>query len=137
MSSSTEGELESRVRSLTESLIQKQTMLESLSTEKNSLTLQLERLQVSCILYINKICLSACLSVIYWYHVIVSVVRRHLVSWQKLKYYLWNLITRFETTIPGGMVNRKRATNKGFLVSGQFISSVREVIEHKCLDFRN
>ncbi|CAG2191974.1 Golgin subfamily A member 5 [Mytilus edulis] len=45
MSSSTEGELESRVRSLTESLIQKQTMLESLSTEKNSLTLQLERLQ--------------------------------------------------------------------------------------------
>lgn len=44
MSSSTEGELESRVRSLTESLIQKQTMLESLSTEKNSLTLQLERL---------------------------------------------------------------------------------------------
>jgi hypothetical protein len=46
MSSSTEGELESRVRSLTESLIQKQTMLESLSTEKNSLTLQLERLDV-------------------------------------------------------------------------------------------
>lgn len=45
MSSSTEGELESRVRSLTESLIQKQTMLESLSTEKNSLTVQLERLQ--------------------------------------------------------------------------------------------
>lgn len=46
MSTSTEGELESRVRSLTESLIQKQTMLESLSTEKNSLSLQLERLEV-------------------------------------------------------------------------------------------
>lgn len=45
MSSSTEGELESRVRSLTESLIQKQTVLESLSTEKNSLSLQLERLE--------------------------------------------------------------------------------------------
>ncbi|KAJ8308640.1 hypothetical protein KUTeg_013514 [Tegillarca granosa] len=44
LNSTTESELESRVRSLTESLIQKQTMLESLSTEKNSLTLQLERL---------------------------------------------------------------------------------------------
>jgi hypothetical protein len=46
MSSSTEGELESRVRSLTESLIQTQTMLESLRTEKNSFTLQMERLDV-------------------------------------------------------------------------------------------
>ncbi|XP_005099211.1 golgin subfamily A member 5 [Aplysia californica] len=45
MSSSTEGELESRVRSLTESLIQKQTVLEALSTEKNSLVLQLERME--------------------------------------------------------------------------------------------
>ncbi|XP_076464926.1 golgin subfamily A member 5-like [Babylonia areolata] len=44
ISSTSESELESRVRSLTESLIQKQTMLEALSTEKNSLTLQLERL---------------------------------------------------------------------------------------------
>ncbi|KAL5009113.1 hypothetical protein ScPMuIL_014694 [Solemya velum] len=44
MSSTTESELESRVRALTESLIQKQTMLEALSTEKNSLGLQLERL---------------------------------------------------------------------------------------------
>lgn len=43
-SSTSESELESRVRSLTESLIHKQTMLEALSTEKNSLTLQLERL---------------------------------------------------------------------------------------------
>jgi len=46
MSSSTENELESRVRSLTESLIQKQTMLEALSTDKHSLSLQLERLEV-------------------------------------------------------------------------------------------
>ena len=46
MSSSTEGELENRVRSLTESLIQKQTVLEALSTEKNSLVLQLERTEV-------------------------------------------------------------------------------------------
>ncbi|XP_053376956.1 golgin subfamily A member 5-like isoform X2 [Mercenaria mercenaria] len=44
MSSTTESELESRVRELTESLIQKQTMVEALSTEKNSLGLQLERL---------------------------------------------------------------------------------------------
>lgn len=44
MSSTTEYELESRVRELTESLIQKQTMVEALSTEKNSLGLQLERL---------------------------------------------------------------------------------------------
>lgn len=47
MSSSTESELESRLRSLTESLIQKQTVLEALSTEKNSLVLQLERMEVS------------------------------------------------------------------------------------------
>ncbi|XP_050405354.1 golgin subfamily A member 5 [Patella vulgata] len=45
LSSVTESELESRVRALTESLIQKQTVLESLSTEKNSLSLQLERLE--------------------------------------------------------------------------------------------
>ncbi|KAL3873305.1 hypothetical protein ACJMK2_036441 [Sinanodonta woodiana] len=45
MSSTTEYELESRVRALTESLIQKQTIVEALSTEKNSLTLQLERLE--------------------------------------------------------------------------------------------
>ncbi|XP_074650631.1 golgin subfamily A member 5-like [Tubulanus polymorphus] len=41
-----QAELESRLHSLTESLIQKQTMLEALSTEKNSLGLQLERLQL-------------------------------------------------------------------------------------------
>lgn len=45
MSSSTEHELESRVRALTESLIQKQTILEALGTEKNSLVLQLERME--------------------------------------------------------------------------------------------
>lgn len=44
LSSTSESELESRVRMLTESLIQKQTTLEALSTENNSLTLQLERL---------------------------------------------------------------------------------------------
>lgn len=44
MSSATEIELESRVKELTESLIQKQTTVETLSTEKNSLGLQLERL---------------------------------------------------------------------------------------------
>ena len=46
MSSSSQVELENRLHSLTESLIQKQTMLEALSTEKNSLVLQLERLEV-------------------------------------------------------------------------------------------
>lgn len=46
MSSSTENELEARVKTLTESLIQKQTTLETLSTQKNSLALQLERLEV-------------------------------------------------------------------------------------------
>nr|XP_054758697.1 golgin subfamily A member 5-like [Lytechinus pictus] len=45
LSSSSESELEGRLHSLTESLIQKQTMLETLSSEKNSLGLQLERLQ--------------------------------------------------------------------------------------------
>lgn len=38
-------ELENRLHSLTESLIQKQTTLEALSTEKNSLVLQLERME--------------------------------------------------------------------------------------------
>lgn len=38
--------MEARVKTLTESLIQKQTTLETLSTQKNSLALQLERLEV-------------------------------------------------------------------------------------------
>jgi len=46
MNASNQEELENRLRALTESLIQKQTTLESLSTEKNSLLLQLERMEV-------------------------------------------------------------------------------------------
>ena len=38
-------ELESRLHQLTETLIQKQTMLEALGTEKSSLAFQLERLE--------------------------------------------------------------------------------------------
>ncbi|XP_077996427.1 golgin subfamily A member 5-like isoform X2 [Glandiceps talaboti] len=45
MSTTTQSELENRLHALTESLIQKQTMLEALSTEKNSLVVQLERLE--------------------------------------------------------------------------------------------
>ncbi|KXJ05641.1 golgin subfamily A member 5, partial [Exaiptasia diaphana] len=45
LTSTSEAELENRVRALTENLIQKQTMIEALSTEKNSLVLQLERLE--------------------------------------------------------------------------------------------
>lgn len=45
LSGSSHDELESRLHSLTESLIQKQTILEALSTEKNSLVLQLERME--------------------------------------------------------------------------------------------
>lgn len=45
LTSTTEEELENRVRALTENLIQKQTLIEGLSTEKNSLVLQLERLE--------------------------------------------------------------------------------------------
>ena len=43
LSTATETELETRLHHLTENLIQKQTLVESLSTEKNSLKLQLER----------------------------------------------------------------------------------------------
>ena len=43
LSTATESELETRLHHLTENLIQKQTLVESLSTEKNSLKLQLER----------------------------------------------------------------------------------------------
>ena len=46
MSTSSQAELENRLHTLTESLIQKQTRLEALSTEKNSLSLQLERMEV-------------------------------------------------------------------------------------------
>ncbi|XP_054988938.1 golgin subfamily A member 5 [Sorex araneus] len=45
LSSSSQAELENRLHQLTETLIQKQTVLESLSTEKNSLVYQLERLE--------------------------------------------------------------------------------------------
>ncbi|XP_051504454.1 golgin subfamily A member 5 [Myxocyprinus asiaticus] len=45
LSSSSQAELEGRLHQLTETLIQKQTMLEALSTEKNSLVFQLERLE--------------------------------------------------------------------------------------------
>ncbi|XP_013406597.1 golgin subfamily A member 5 isoform X2 [Lingula anatina] len=45
LSSTSESELEGRLHALTESLIQKQTMIEALSTEKNSLVLQLERME--------------------------------------------------------------------------------------------
>ncbi|KAL8169024.1 UNVERIFIED_CONTAM: Golgin subfamily A member 5 [Gekko kuhli] len=45
LSSSSQSELENRLHQLTETLIQKQTMLESLSTEKNSLVYQLERME--------------------------------------------------------------------------------------------
>ncbi|XP_004635213.1 golgin subfamily A member 5 [Octodon degus] len=45
LSNSSQSELESQLHQLTETLIQKQTMLESLSTEKNSLVFQLERLE--------------------------------------------------------------------------------------------
>ena len=41
-----ESELEDRLRQLTETVIQKQSTIETLSTEKNSVVLQLERLQV-------------------------------------------------------------------------------------------
>jgi len=44
---SSQEELENRIRTLTDSLIHKQTVVEALSTEKNSLNLQLERLEVS------------------------------------------------------------------------------------------
>ncbi|KAJ7365414.1 Golgin sub A member 5 [Desmophyllum pertusum] len=45
LTSTSEEELGNRVRALTENLIQKQTLIEALSTEKNSLVLQLERLE--------------------------------------------------------------------------------------------
>lgn len=45
LTSTSEEELGNRVKALTENLIQKQTLIEALSTEKNSLVLQLERLE--------------------------------------------------------------------------------------------
>jgi hypothetical protein len=60
MSSSSQQELENRLRMLTESLIEKQTMLESLSTEKNSLGLQLERMEVSKVFLLSLLLLFPC-----------------------------------------------------------------------------
>ena len=54
---SSQTELEARVRSLTENLIQKQTVVETLTTEKTSLTLQLDRAQVGTYLSIDAFCL--------------------------------------------------------------------------------
>ena len=48
LSTASESELETRLHHLTENLIQKQTLVESLSTEKNSLKLQLERSEQQC-----------------------------------------------------------------------------------------
>ncbi|ESO05396.1 hypothetical protein HELRODRAFT_171791 [Helobdella robusta] len=48
LNATSQEELENRLHHLTESLIQKQTAVESLSTEKNSLLLQLERLEKQC-----------------------------------------------------------------------------------------
>ncbi|MBN3309659.1 GOGA5 protein, partial [Amia calva] len=45
LSSSSQAELENRLHQLTETLIQKQTVLEALGTEKSSLVFQLERLE--------------------------------------------------------------------------------------------
>ncbi|TRY86810.1 hypothetical protein DNTS_020531 [Danionella cerebrum] len=45
LSNNSQAELEGRLHQLTETLIQKQTMLEALGTEKNSLVFQLERLE--------------------------------------------------------------------------------------------
>ena len=43
MTKSSDSELEKRLRSLTETLIKKQTTIEALSSDKSSLTLELER----------------------------------------------------------------------------------------------
>jgi len=48
LSTASESELETRLHHLTENLIQKQTLVESLSTERNSLKLQLERTDQQC-----------------------------------------------------------------------------------------
>lgn len=48
LNTTSESELESRLHSLTENLIQKQTLIESLTTEKSSLKVQLERAERSC-----------------------------------------------------------------------------------------
>ena len=57
MGTTTEKELENRLHLLTENLIQKQTLIEALQSEKHSIFLQLERSEV--ILFItNKIILT-------------------------------------------------------------------------------
>ena len=47
LSSTTEKELENRLHLLTENLIQKQTLIEALQSEKHSIFLQLERSEVN------------------------------------------------------------------------------------------
>ena len=50
LNASSQEELENRLHSLTETLIQKQAMIEALSTEKSSLGLQLERVEVTSLI---------------------------------------------------------------------------------------
>lgn len=47
MSTTSEKELENRLHLLTENLIQKQTLIEALQSEKHSIFLQLERTEVN------------------------------------------------------------------------------------------
>ena len=53
VNASSQEELENRLHALTETLIQKQTMIEALSTEKSSLGLQLERVEVTYLIQIK------------------------------------------------------------------------------------
>ena len=55
-----ESELESRLRQLTEAVIQKQSLVETLSAEKSSLLLQLERMEVFlvCVFFFETLSLN-------------------------------------------------------------------------------
>lgn len=54
MHSHSDNEMETRIRSLTENLIQKQSLIESLQTERHSLLVQLERTEVKFSQFILK-----------------------------------------------------------------------------------
>lgn len=53
MTKSSDSELEKRLRSLTETLIKKQTTIEALSSDKSSLTLELERYKRNQVCFIR------------------------------------------------------------------------------------
>jgi len=107
VNASSQEELENRLHALTETLIQKQAMIEALSTEKSSLGLQLERVEVTQLLtyWLNLPLLTLPES---WFTVGRATNRQNILSrYSKHQIYsrLWRWRVSVETAIVCGSLN--------------------------------